>query len=285
MRQYVIVAFVIVMLSGCVKSVNLSDIDVDSVVKVGKSAFKSFRSITPEQEYYIGRTVSAEILKNYRIFKNKQATLYLNQMGTLLSYASPRPETFGGYHFAILDSDEINAFAAPGGFIFVTRGLLRCTTSEDGIAAILAHEIAHVSHKHGLRSIKKSRMTQTLMLLGTEAAKQAGTQDAQRLARVFEDSVGDVVKTIVSRGYSRSYEEEADIEAAKILRKVGYNDGALIVMLAEMKKRLKPGGLDFMKTHPDPLDRIDAVKDTIVRADKKVQARAKRFARFMSRIR
>ena len=91
-----------------------------------------------------------------------------------LSKTSDLPETFGGYHFLILDSDEINAFAAPGGFIFVTRGLLRCCKHEDAAAAVLAHEIGHVELRHGLQAIKKSRITTALTTLGIAGVKTFG---------------------------------------------------------------------------------------------------------------
>ncbi len=75
-------------------------------------------------------------------------------LGQSLVIFSDRPETFGGYHFLLLDSNEINAFAAPGGLILVTRGMLQCCANEDELAAVLAHEIAHVEKKHGLTAIK-----------------------------------------------------------------------------------------------------------------------------------
>jgi beta-barrel assembly-enhancing protease len=80
------------------------------------------------------------------------------------------PETFGGYHFLILDSDEINAFAAPGGLIFVTRGMLRCCDSEDAVAAVLAHEVGHVQHQHGIQTIRKPALTSAFTILAAEGA-------------------------------------------------------------------------------------------------------------------
>ena len=86
------------------------------------------QEITPEQEYYIGRAVAANILTTSKVWNDQKATTYLNVLERALSLYSDRPETFGGYHLLIMDTDEINAFSAPGGLILVSRGLLRCAT-------------------------------------------------------------------------------------------------------------------------------------------------------------
>jgi predicted Zn-dependent protease len=118
----------------------LTESQAQSIEKSGKTVARSFEDISPEQEYYIGRTVGAQILKKYGPYTNRLATAYINSIGQSLARASDLPETFGGYHFLIQDSDEINALAAPGGLVFVTRGMLRCCRSEDAVAAVLAHE-------------------------------------------------------------------------------------------------------------------------------------------------
>lgn len=284
MRRLLLVATLFIF-GGCISTKELKSIDVDTVMRLGKQIKKTFEPLTPEQEHYLGRTVAAEILSRYPLYRDAEATRYLNRVGTLLSYVSERPETFGGYHFAILDSDETNAFATPGGLIFVTRGMLRCTDSEDGVASVLAHEIAHVAHRHGQQSIKDSRLTDLGLMLAGEAAKRSGSETFSRIMDAFDGSVNDVVNTLVVNGYSRSYEEEADRSAVQMLRKAGYRDGALITLLKTMKQRLKPGGSDFFATHPDPLERIASVREYVVQEDATVRARAVRFSRFFARIR
>ena len=219
----------------------------------------TFKDITPEQEYYIGRAVVATLLDKYEVWDDRAATRYVNLLGQTLAMASDRPETFGGYHFLLLDSDEINAFAAPGGFILVTRGMVELCDTEDALAAVLAHEIGHIEGKHGLRAIKNSRLTSALTIIAAESAKTFGSEDLKQLVQDYEGSISDVTATLVTSGYSRGLEEEADRSAVNTLRTVGYNPRALTDMLAEMKKELKPGGLDFAKTHPDPQDRIDLI--------------------------
>ncbi len=234
-----------------------------SALKAAVALGKSFQDITPEQEYYIGRAVAANVVSTYPPSPNDRFDLYLNTLGQTLAQASDRPETFGGYHFLLLDSSEINAFAAPGGLILVTRGMVRLCKSEDDLAAVLAHEISHVQGQHGLKSIKNSRLTTAFTIIGSEAAKSYGPAQLSKLTEVFQGSITDITSTLMKSGYSRDLEREADKGAVTILRRVGYDPGALIIMLTEMKKQLKPGGLDFAKTHPDPKDRIEDIKPLV----------------------
>lgn len=217
------------------------------------------QEITPKQEYYVGRAVAANILATRKAYSEQTATDYLNVLGRSLSLYSERPETYGGYHFLIMDSDEINAFAAPGGLIMVSRGLLRCADSEETAAAILAHEISHVVLRHGLKSISNARWTAALQAGANAGVQVAGSPELKQLTGVFKDSINDVTNTLVNSGYSREFELQADQMALVIMRGAGYDPRALKEMLTVMKSKLKPGGPDFAKTHPAPQDRIAAV--------------------------
>ncbi len=243
-----------------VASGQITQSQADSISRSTKAVAKTFEDITPEQEYYIGRAVAASVLYQYKPYDLAELNQYVNLVGQTLAQASNRPQTFGGYHFQVVDSMEINAFAAPGGLILVTRGMLRCCKTEDALAAVLAHEIAHVQNQDGLRAISTSRLTSALTIIAAEGAKQYGGQNLAQLTQVFEGSVGDVVNTLVVSGYSREQERQADLAAITILGRVGYNPYALVDMLTVMKSQLKAGGAGFGKTHPDPQERIDAVK-------------------------
>lgn len=260
----------------------ISESQGESIRKGSAAVGQAFTDITPEQEYYIGRAVGATVMERYRAFDDAAATRYLNTLGMALAQASDQPETFAGYHFLILDSDEINAFAAPGGLIFVTRGMLRCCRNEDEVAAVLAHEIGHIQLKHGLQAIKKSRITTALTVLGTESAKQLGGQELAELTAAFEGSIRDVTATLINSGYSRAFEYEADSAAVAILGRVGYDTGALVTMLETMQKRLKAGSPGFGKTHPAPSERIAEVSSRHVAGSAEagdVRLRGERFQR------
>jgi beta-barrel assembly-enhancing protease len=254
----------------------------ESAVKSGAAVSRSMEDFTPEQEYYIGRAVTASLLGTYRPLNNQAANDYVNALGQALALFSDMPLTYGGYHFQIVDSLDINAFAAPGGFILVTRGLIRCCPNETALAAVLAHEIAHVQHRDALRAIKKSRMTEALGIIGGEAIKHAGGAELNQLTGIFADSVGDVMTTMVNNGYSRAYEYEADQAALGILHRAGYDPSGLALMLRGMNSRLVSGRADFAKTHPAPVERIK--KLTGLNADAMDQEPLSRETRFRKAV-
>lgn len=255
-----------------------------SIQRTAQAVQKSFEDITPEQEYYIGRAVAAVVLDSYPPYQEEKVNGYLNLLGQSLALASERPETFGGYHFLALDSQEINAFAAPGGLILVARGLLRCAGSEDEVAAILAHEIAHVAARHGLQAIKKSRITTALTSAALTGAQLAAPEEMAKLTQAFEDSIQDITSTLINNGYSREFERQADAMAVEILKGLGYNPWALVRVLQVMETRMKPGGPGFAKTHPDPKDRIRLVERQLAGTRPAAAPDAKRQRRYQAAL-
>jgi len=252
--------------------------EAESINRTTRAVTKTFEDITPEQEYYIGRTVAATVLLGYKPQSTSALNDYVNRVGQSLAQFSSRPETFGGYHFLVLDSDDINAFAAPGGLILVTRGLLQCCSTEDELAAVLAHEIGHVEKLHGLRAIKTGRLNSALTILAVEAGKNLGGEDLAEVTQAFDESINDITTTLMNSGYSRRLEYEADWAAVQILRKTGYEPGALVAMLENMAQNWNPSRHDFAATHPPPQDRIDQLRRRGVASSKATQAaRQKRF--------
>lgn len=227
-----------------------------SAKTVIQAVAKTFESFTPEQEYYIGRSVGALILHQYPPAGRETVDAYLNRVGQTLARFSDRPDTFAGYHFLLLETDEINAFAAPGGLIFVSRGMLRCCRTEDALAAVLAHEIGHVQLKHGLKAIRQSRVTAAFAILAQEGAKTMGSRELQDLTRTFEDTLGDITQSLVKKGYGTAQEKEADKVALRILRRAGYNPAGLLAVLDALQQRGVSDKKGFFKTHPDVADRL-----------------------------
>lgn len=238
----------------------LNQQQAEAIRKSTKAVSRSLEEFTPEQEYYVGRTVGAVVISRYRVYYNPQLNQYVNTLGQTLAAASDKPEIFKGYHFLVLDSDDINAFATPGGHIFITRGLIRSCPSEDALAAILAHEIGHVQLRHGMQSIEKARVTEALTVLATEGAKTLGSKEIAQLTQTFSGAISDIVNTMINNGYSRTFEYQADQAAVVIVQRVGYSPEGLIDVLKVMETKLQPGGLDFAKTHPPPRDRIAEIQ-------------------------
>ena len=212
----------------------ISESDKESIVKTTRALRSSFGEITGEEEYYIGRAVSALILSKYPVYNNKALTDYINSVGTAVVFYSDRPETYAGYHFLILDTEEVNALSAPGGFIFVTKGLLRRCRDEEMLGCILAHEVGHVTAKHGLQSIKKSRLIDAFKIIGEETVQRYGSEKLAKLTDTFEGALGDIAEKLIERGYDRKYEYEADRLSIKIAAQTGYSPQGLIDFLQTM---------------------------------------------------
>jgi predicted Zn-dependent protease len=259
----------------------------DTIVKTGEALRKGFADLTPREEYYLGRAVAARILGQYRVLDDGDRTRYLNTLGQVLARSSSRPETFGGWHFLLLDSDEVNAFAAPGGFVFVTRGLYATCASEEQLAAVVAHEISHVTLRHGLGAIKNERLTEAFTIIGTTALKEYSRGDLQKLTTAFEGSINDIANQMIVSGYAQGQEYAADAEAARVAWRAGYDPEGLtgfLVALREKGKGAAPKG--FFSTHPPAGERLSRAEDSI-RADRLAgdtdAVRAQRFAKYALR--
>lgn len=280
MRWLALLVAALFLVEGCAAAYV---IPAASVAAVGVSkASEASRPINDSEEYYVGRAVAARILAKYPLSQNTKLTNYVNEVGETVARKSTRPNTFRGYHFAVLDTTEINAFACPGGTILITRGLVETCCNEDQLAAVLAHEVGHVAHKDGVNSISKARWSQVFTAMGTEAVKQyAGP--AGSLITLFEGSIDDVFKTIVVNGYSRDAEYAADKEAVQTLTKAGYNPQALADLLTAMMSKGKEGSGGIFTTHPPTSERLAKVKAELGQAPP-VKEEAVRTKRFKSQV-
>jgi predicted Zn-dependent protease len=261
--------------------------EIGSAMRATTAVAKTMEDITPAQEYYIGRTVSAGIVNRYPVKANPVANNYLNLLGQTLVMASDKPSTFKGYHFLLLDTNEVVAFAAPSGFVFVSKGMVKLCKNEDDLAAVLAHEIGHVQHSHALEAISTSRITSALTIIAAEGTKVAVGGVAGELTRIFEGSIDDITQKLVNSGYARGQENEADASAITIMQRVGYDPAALVRVLETMKIKVQPGAGGFVSTHPAPDDRIADIRPLLPQSSLAMAAntnRDKRFGEFLTAL-
>jgi predicted Zn-dependent protease len=244
--------------------------------KAAQKTMVAAKGISDSEEYYIGRAVAARLLARSSLSQNQAATTYVNEVGQVVAQKSSMPRTYRGYHFGILETSDPNAYACPGGIILITRGLIKECQNEDELAAVLAHEVAHIAHKDGIKSINKARWTSVLTSTGAEAARQYGGGVAGSLVSMFESSIDDVFKTLVVNGYSRAAEENADRAAVTTLTRAGYNPAALAAILGRLCSK---GGGGIFKSHPLTSQRVEAVKMLARQAtpSPQEQIRTKRF--------
>lgn len=211
--------------------------------------------LSQEEEYWLGRAVAARIFSVYKPLNSSKIDSYVAKVGLSVAKFSDRPDTFKGYSFQILDSKDINAISAPGGFVFITSGLLKLMNSEDELAAVLAHEISHISKQHGLASINNANRSKGTEVGGKVLGAVGCTEAIQLLNLAFEAAVDDIVNSLLVNGYSRDQEYEADALALEILNRSGYIPIALGAALTEIKHSNHSDG-GWFSTHPTPDERL-----------------------------
>ncbi len=220
---------------------------------------------SPEQEYWLGRTVAATAIAEHGIDKDERHQALVRKVGATLATICGRVRaTHGGWHFAVLDDPTPNAISGPGGFVLITRGALELARNEDEVAGILAHEMAHVSKKHGEAMVRKSREFQEEMekLKRVVAAPRHGADDCKicwEIARTLGSTSKTLVKTLDKEGYGKDFEYEADWEGSLYLCEAGYRASAIAEYLELLPSRENAR----WTTHPSSEDRIDALRPIV----------------------
>lgn len=220
---------------------------------------------SPEQEYWLGRTVAAQAISEYGLDADPARQALVKKVGAALVWMSDRVrQTHGGYHFAVLNSDSANGIAGPGGFVLVTRGAVNLARTEDELAGILAHEIAHVSRKHGEAMIRKTREWEAQMQKLRDAAeKPPKMRNECGLCAEMAKALGVASKSLVGRldkdSYAKEFELQADMDGTLTLLEVGYRVGGIADYLEILPTRKDAR----WTTHPSSEERIAALKPVV----------------------
>lgn len=249
----------------------------DLIVSTTESVYKVTEQISPENEYYIGRATAAIILNDYNLYNEPNLTKYLNKICGAITINSEKPD----YYVAVLDSDEINAMATPGGHILITRGLLKCTSNEEELASVIAHEIAHIQKQHSISSIKTSRFKDLSLNVASLAINESDNDEVKQMMSVFGDSVDDVVSSLVLNGFSQEQEFEADSYALELLNNAGYNPHSIVNMLKTLEQNQANHKRGFVKTHPEPKKRIKKIEKELKKYSKS-KTQEERISRFQT---
>ena len=180
--------------------------------------------MSESEELALGRQHSKEVLKQYRVYDDPALQQYVQSVGDKVAKLSHRNNLF--YRFTLLDSTQVNAFALPGGYIYITRGLLVYLNSEAELAAVLGHELGHVTARH---SVRQHSMSTTTNLLGALIGAASGVQGVGQLTNM--------IGTGIVRGYGREHELEADGLGVEYLARAGYDPAAMEKVITTLKNQ------------------------------------------------
>jgi predicted Zn-dependent protease len=206
-----------------------------------------------EEEQTIGQAMALQVIARYGgVYDQPALTRYVNLVGRAVALTCDRADI--EYRFAVLNHDSINAFAAPAGYIFVTRGLLKTIRNEAELATVLGHEIGHVTQKHILDVIQRSKQI--------AGVAEAGLAYANKNPDAFKNVIDGAVKKLLDEGLDQNKELESDRLGVLFASRVGYDPTAYETFL-ERLRTIKGDDRAFFKTHPNFSNRISAIQSTI----------------------
>lgn len=225
------------------------------LLKKGVGVVQALEPIGEEEEITLGEAVAVEAFSRFGgEYSNPAWTRYINLVGQTVAEVSDRPTL--NYHFAILNSQEQNAFAAPGGYIFITVGLLKTLKNEAELAGVLAHEIAHVTQKHMLDAIRRGALMGSVSELTLTAMKQDPA--------MFSSVIDEMTDLLFTKGLDKDKEFEADVVGVEYAYRAGYNPQGLEDYLQTLAKEEGHVESKFFTTHPSTTLRISKI-DTLLK--------------------
>lgn len=232
----------------------LRKLDPSKIKKGATVVHAATHDFTEDEEADIGRVVSARILATYPLAKGDRVQQYVTLVGNTVAAYSARPTL--DWHFAVIEAPYVNAFSAPGGFIFVTTAALKQMHSEAELAAVLGHEIAHVTQKHILKEIKRANV----ITAGADVAKE--TSGGSFLNDQMGEKIGKIAyDKLFTTGLGRRDEEEADTIGVQLAAEAGYKASEFVTFLEDLQKIEGTSSMKMLvSTHPKPEDRIQYLK-------------------------
>jgi len=246
----------VVALVGCKGGgFDIKNVNLDNVVK----SATNLREVKEPEEIQIGQGMTETLLGARPLYDDKELQRYVNQVGLWVALQSERPNL--PWHFGISDSDHINAFAVPGGYIIITRGMLKQLRNEAELAGVLGHEISHVTQRHHLKALRKTAFA-SLLAEGAAGATQGKQAELVK-------SLAGPTRELYTRGLDKSDEFEADRMGVVLAARAGYDPYGLPAVLTTLASAdPKDTFLTLLyKTHPLPQARIDKIAPGMLTLD------------------
>lgn len=253
MRRVLILALGALALAACKSLPTVGGLDLNKMVDTAKDVKAAVATPAEEEERGMGHDVAATLLGASPLLADRAVQQYVNRVGLWVALQGSRPTL--PWRFAVIDNPNVNAFATPGGYVFITRGLLERMRSEAELAGALGHEIAHVEKRHHLNAMKKDARMRLIGRAGSAALERAGTE-SEAAARLSQ--VASIAKSLYTRGLDKADEFEADRVGAILAARAGYDPYGLAQVLQTLDS-VSPESSQFallFKTHPKPADRL-----------------------------
>jgi predicted Zn-dependent protease len=214
-----------------------------------------FNMFSPQQDAQIGYNSAAQVERQMRIVRDPAVTAYVDGIGQRLARYAPGPQF--QYRFRVIDSPEMNAFALPGGYIYLNRGVIENAQNEGEVAGVLAHEIAHVALRHGTENASKGQLTQAgAGLVGALLGRKMSRNTAQ-----IVNVAGGVGMQALFLKYGREAETEADIVATQMMSRSGrYSPADLVSFFQKIERGNRRQVAQWMSSHPAPARRVQRIE-------------------------
>jgi predicted Zn-dependent protease len=235
-------------------------LDLNKLVDTAKDATKVVKGVAgigPEEERNIGDAVALEVIGKFGgLVRDEEIFRRVNLVGRSLARYSSRPDLT--WRFGVLDSDTVNAFSAPDGYVFITRGLYELCTSDDELAGVLGHEIAHITGKHALNIVARNDAFGALSRQVAQRSSEARKVETQ--LKQVNLSTDLILKTLLEKGFDPQTEYAADKTGHDLAATTGYAPGGLRSVLVTLQAR---GGnpKTVFSTHPPLAERIQRLPD------------------------
>ena len=255
---------------------------INKAIDTTKKLQEANRDFTTDEEIELGNGITAGFLGAARLHPDQNLQRYVNRVGKWVAMHSERSEL--PWNFGVIDAETINAFAMPGGSVLVSHGLVKRLQSESELAAVLAHEIAHVVKKHQLSAIQSSLNSDVLAGFGKEAAGRAVARrgDVMGLGGKAANVGVDALKNgVFLRPLDRGMEYDADRMAVVLATRAGYDPYGLVAVMQTLAQVKGDGsGASIFDTHPSPSDRLGELEQFVPRTLDQYASQPHNAARF-----
>jgi Zn-dependent protease with chaperone function len=221
-----------------------------TVIKAPKNKY------TPKQDVQLGREAAVQVEQQLPILRDDSVSSYVSEIGHRLAQAIPADQRHPEfqYTFKVVNVREINAFALPGGPMYVNRGMIEAAKTEGEIASVLAHEISHVALRHGTAQATKATKYEVGTIVGAVLGAIVGGRAGSAIGQVTQFGLG----TAFLR-FSREFEKQADLEGSQIMARSGYDPREMANMFRTIEQQGGPGGPQWLSDHPNPGDRYNYI--------------------------